>query len=131
MKILSDTWRSNFSDEQFELVKSLAADMPEAVMLVDAQEGNLNPPILHVNQAFTRLTGYTPEEIVGKTPKILQGPKTEPAVLERLSALVERAGEKNLTGPDKARTDLFIKRFWDPLRKACEENASAGEPEAD
>lgn len=54
-----------------------------------------------------------------------------PAVLERLSALVERAGEKNLTGPDKARTDLFIKRFWDPLRKACEENASAGEPEAD
>ena len=84
MKILSDTWRNNFADEQLEMVKGLVANMPEAVMLVDAQEGNLNPPILHVNRAFTRLTGYTPEDIVGMTPKILQGPKTEQAVLERL-----------------------------------------------
>ena len=93
MKILSDTWRSNFSDEQFELVKGLVAEMPEAVMLVDAQEGNLDPPILHVNKAFTRLTGYAPEEIVGKTPKILQGPKTERAVLERLKREVSAKDE--------------------------------------
>jgi hypothetical protein len=30
------------------------------------------------------MTGYTEEEALGKTPKILQGPKTDCAVLDRL-----------------------------------------------
>lgn len=33
------------------------------------------PKILYVNQAFTNLTGYTQEEVLGKTPRILQGEK--------------------------------------------------------
>lgn len=84
MKILSDKWRGTFAEQQFELVKGLVADMPEAVMIVDAQEGTMDPPILHINKSFTKLTGYTAHEIVGKTPKILQGPRTEREVLERL-----------------------------------------------
>ena len=84
MKILSDKWRSTFAEEQVELVKELVAGMAEAVMIVDAQEGNTDPPILHINKAFTELTGYALDDIVGKTPKILQGPRTERTVLERL-----------------------------------------------
>ena len=53
-------------------------------MITDAGDGNMDPPILYVNQAFTDLTGYSPEDIIGKTPKILQGPDTEREVLERL-----------------------------------------------
>ena len=36
------------------------------------------PEIVYVNEAFTRLTGYAPEEVLGKTPRILQGPQTDP-----------------------------------------------------
>ena len=82
--ILSDQWRDTFAKEQFALVKGLVEDMPEAVMITQAGEGNLNPTILHVNRSFTKLTGYAPEEIVGETPKILQGPRTERHVLDRL-----------------------------------------------
>jgi PAS domain S-box-containing protein len=38
------------------------------------------PKIVYVNEAFTRLTGYTEEEVLGKTPRILQGPDSDPKV---------------------------------------------------
>ena len=82
--ILPDTRRDVFAEQQFGLVKSLVENMEEAVMITDAGGENYDPPILHINPAFTALTGYTPEEILGKTPKILQGPDTEPEVLHRL-----------------------------------------------
>lgn len=56
-----------------------------AVLITDATlEGPDGPKILYVNPAFEKMSGYKLEEIVGKTPRILQGAKTERAVLERL-----------------------------------------------
>ena len=41
-------------------------------------------PSVFVNRAFTRTNGYSNEELVGKSPSVLQGPKTDRAVLGRL-----------------------------------------------
>jgi PAS domain S-box-containing protein len=41
-------------------------------------------PIIFVNQSFTDMTGYEREELMGQSPTILQGPKTDRAVLGRL-----------------------------------------------
>jgi PAS domain S-box-containing protein len=46
-------------------------------------------PIVYVNQAFTVLTGYASDAVIGKSPRMLQGPKTDAAVLERLRADLE------------------------------------------
>jgi diguanylate cyclase (GGDEF)-like protein/PAS domain S-box-containing protein len=35
------------------------------------------PEIVYVNKAFTELTGYTPEEVIGKTPRLLQSSGTD------------------------------------------------------
>ena len=43
-----------------------------------------HPKILYVNNAFTRMSGYKAEEIINKTPRILQGEKTDREVLKRL-----------------------------------------------
>ena len=43
-------------------------------------------PIVAVNDAFCRLTGYPVEEIIGRNCKFLAGPATEPWLTERISA---------------------------------------------
>lgn len=43
-----------------------------------------NPEFIYVNPAFSRITGYSLDEVVGKNPKILQGRDTDRAVIERL-----------------------------------------------
>jgi PAS domain S-box-containing protein len=52
------------------------------VMITKAEPGY---PVVYVNDAFAEITGYSSEEIVGQSPAILQGPKTDPAVLARLN----------------------------------------------
>lgn len=42
------------------------------------------PEIVFVNQAFTELTGYTKDEIIGKTPRVLQGNKTDKKMLKQV-----------------------------------------------
>ncbi len=51
-------------------------DLRIAAITIEAQEGimitDANNYILRVNQAFTRLTGYSPVEVIGKTPAVLK-----------------------------------------------------------
>jgi PAS domain S-box-containing protein len=52
------------------------------IMITRAEPGY---PIVYVNDAFTQMTGYSVEEMIGKSPAILQGPRTDRAVLDRLN----------------------------------------------
>ena len=61
-----------------------------SVMLTRADGGY---PIIYVNTAFTKLTGYSYDEVAGKDPGILQGPKTDRKLLEELREKLE-SGDK-------------------------------------
>jgi PAS domain S-box-containing protein/diguanylate cyclase (GGDEF)-like protein len=56
----------------------------DSVVVTTAQLDAPGPVILYVNPAFTRLTGYKPAEVIGLTPRILQGPGTSRATLDRI-----------------------------------------------
>ena len=48
--------------------------------------------IVHINTAFTELTGYTLAEVEGHTPSFLQGPATDRSVIERLERTIAEGG---------------------------------------
>jgi len=58
----------------FEDIVELANDI--IVVTEAAPFKDQGPKIVYVNQAFTDLTGYKKEEVIGQTPRILQGPNT-------------------------------------------------------
>ena len=71
-------------DGGMALVKAAVESANDAILITEARLDLPGPRIEYVNAAFTRMTGYGVEEIVGQTPRILQGPKTDRGLLERL-----------------------------------------------
>ena len=73
--------------DRADLFASVVLNANDVVLVTEAEPIDLasgGPKVLYVNPAFTRMTGYAPEEIVGLTPRILQSPKTDRAELDRL-----------------------------------------------
>ncbi|WP_419759751.1 EAL and GGDEF domain-containing protein [Acidisoma sp.] len=72
-------------DARLRLFEGVVIQSSAGVMITDA--GHLDPAgprIVYTNPAFTAMTGYGAEEVVGKTPLILQGPRTGPEVTDRI-----------------------------------------------
>ncbi len=56
----------------------------DAVATTTAELDPPSPVFVHVDDAFTRMTGYPREELLGATPRMLQRPATDRGVLDRL-----------------------------------------------
>jgi PAS domain S-box-containing protein len=82
--------RRQQAEETLRLLNSAVLQASESIVITDAQLDLPGPKIIFVNPAFTQMTGYTAEEAIGKTPRILQGPRTNKAVLRRLRQSLER-----------------------------------------
>ncbi|MEG4632094.1 PAS domain S-box protein [Microcoleus sp. AR_TQ3_B6] len=75
---------------QLRLLESAVTTTNDAVLITEAEPiDEPGPRILYVNPAFTRMTGYTLEEVLGKTPRILQGEKTGRASIDRIRTALE------------------------------------------
>jgi len=66
------------------LFTTLADIAFSSVMVTRATDDEGGSEIVYVNDQFTDLTGYSRDEVLGQTPGLLQGEKTERAVLEEL-----------------------------------------------
>ncbi len=56
----------------------------EMVVITDAPDKIGNEQVVFVNEAFERITQYSRDEVMGKSLSLLQGPKTDPEVIEEL-----------------------------------------------
>ncbi|MGM0520114.1 MAG: sensor domain-containing diguanylate cyclase [Campylobacterota bacterium] len=55
-----------------------------SIIITDANLELPGPKIVYVNKSFTKNTGYSLDEIYGKTPRILQGERTDRKILDEL-----------------------------------------------
>jgi PAS domain S-box-containing protein len=74
---------------QLRLLGSAVEQSKESIVITDAELDLPGPKIIFVNRAFTQMTGYTAAEAIGKTPRILQGARTDKTVLARLRKNLE------------------------------------------
>src|SRR5215467_10281042 len=77
--------------EQLMKLLDVAVDQAkEAVLITSAELDPPGPEIVFVNPALCAMTGYSREEILHKTPRILQGPKSDRAMLQGLRDALSR-----------------------------------------
>src|SRR5262249_5937804 len=74
----------NRAEAQLELLKPAIEESNESIIIMTAQLDPPGPQIIFVNPAFTEMTGYAPKDVIGKTPHILQGPKTNRSLISQL-----------------------------------------------
>ena len=54
-----------------DLLGRIAEHTDDVILITGAEPLNRpGPRILYVNAAFTRMTGYTPDEAIGQTPRM-------------------------------------------------------------
>ena len=90
-KITHDITLRKKAEAELRLLNTCVASLRDVVMITEA--GPLAPPgprILFANPAIERLSGYPPQEIVGKPPGILHGPNTSQETLARVYAALRR-----------------------------------------
>ncbi len=84
--IYSDISERKLAEEALRIAAT-AFDSQESLMITDA-----NGVILRVNQAFIASTGYTAEDAVGQTPRILKSGRHDAAFYRVLWEIVHRTG---------------------------------------
>ncbi len=77
-------------EQLLNLLETAVSQAKEAVLITSARLDRPGPEILFVNPAFCEMTGYRQEEILHKTPRILQGPKSDRTMLQRLRETLAR-----------------------------------------
>lgn len=77
-------------EERLRLLESVVVNTSEGVLITAAQPLDPpGPPIVYVNDAFSRMTGYGADELIGKNPRVLQGAQTSRQELDRLRMALE------------------------------------------
>lgn len=108
------------AEEALRLLGSAVEQSKESVMITDAELDLPGPRIVFVNPAFTQMTGHTAAEAMGKTPRLLQGARTDKAVLRQLREHLDRgeAFASETINYRKDGTEINLEWHIAPLRNA-------------
>lgn len=93
--IVRDLTDMKLAEEYLTLYGRVLDCTPNGISVSDARR--YPQPIVHVNPAFTRITGYAPHEILGRDASLLEGPLTDPDDMALLARTVQNGAEVKVT----------------------------------
>ncbi|MBE9207109.1 PAS domain S-box protein [Nostoc sp. LEGE 06077] len=88
---LEQSEQNSQAAERLRLLESAVVNANDSILITEAHisNGQIEPRIVYANQAFTQMTGYTLEEVIGQTPRFSHGEKTCRDEMNRLFAAVQ------------------------------------------
>jgi PAS domain S-box-containing protein len=91
--------------------------IPDAIIITDTNLISPGPSIVYVNPAFERLSGYSSQDVIGKNPRMLQGPKSDPETRERMRAALqaERAVLEHIVNYDPNGKPYWVEINIEPM----------------
>ncbi|WP_336273434.1 bifunctional diguanylate cyclase/phosphodiesterase [Vreelandella indica] len=98
------------SEHQLKLLERSVESSTNGVIIVDAQSSDL--PMVYVNAAFERITGYSRSEALGRNCRFLQGEDTDPATIKLLREGVTEQHEVHVVIRNYRRDGSV---FWNDL----------------
>lgn len=90
--IMRDISERREAEEERKLLESAVANVHDAIVVSTTGERGRGPTILYANPAFTKMTGFTDPEVLGRSFGILVGAKSDARSLRRLYRRI-RSGE--------------------------------------
>jgi len=90
----------------------------EAHTSVVISEYSSSMPITYVNQAFTNITGYSPNDAIGKNCRFLQGKRTDPESIRKVREAITKAEPLTITllNYRKNGTEFYNELSLSPIR---------------
>lgn len=89
--VLRDVTRLKQEQHELKLLGSVITNTNDAVVIAESDPRDVTGlKILYVNAAFSRITGYGPGQVVGKSPAVLQGFSPARNDFERLKNAIKK-----------------------------------------
>jgi PAS domain S-box-containing protein len=91
---IQDITKQKSEEQRLRLLETVITQTKDAVMITDIDTSeNIIPNIIFVNSAFTDMTGYKAIDVIGKSPVMFFGKKSDVIELDKLTSAIQEYKE--------------------------------------
>jgi PAS domain S-box-containing protein len=91
---IQDITKQKEEEQRLKLLETVITQSKDSILITEANSADHKiPKIVYVNPAFSQMSGYESNEIIGKSPNIFKGPKSDSDELKKLLRAIKNEEE--------------------------------------
>ncbi len=91
---IQDITKQKEEEQRLKLLETVITQSKDSIIITEADSKNTRiPKIIYVNPAFSIMSGYHTDEIIGKTPNIFKGPNSDKQEYKKLITALKKKQE--------------------------------------
>ncbi|MBG6112162.1 PAS domain S-box-containing protein [Flavobacterium sp. CG_23.5] len=91
---IQDITKQKEEEQRLKLLETVITQSRDSIIITEADSKNTRiPKIIYVNPAFSIMSGYHTDEIIGKTPNIFKGPNSDKQEYKKLITALKKKQE--------------------------------------
>ncbi|NRT15755.1 PAS domain S-box-containing protein [Flavobacterium sp. 28A] len=94
---IQDITKQKEEELRLRLLETVILQTKDSIVITEADfNSNQLPKIVYVNPAFTKMTGYESQNIIGQSPDIFNGENTDPKIIKKIISSIKKREENVL-----------------------------------